>query len=309
MAAEAEMKQLHWRNLFRPVRWNELSTEQKAMVLESHIFLTQKRTGEIKGRTVAGGNKQRNYIEKEDASSPTVATESVILTSIVDAVEERETAVIDIPNAFIQTVVKDEKKRVIIRIRGMLVDILVKIAPDVYGDYVTTNKRGEKQLLVECLNALYGTMVASLLYYQKFTTTLSENGYTMNPYDACVWNKTIGKHQCTICFHVDDCKISHVSKNVVDNVIEWLRKDHESFFEDGSGKMKIHRGKTHTYLGMTLDFSVKRQVRISMIEYVKEIVAAWDNASPRIDEQGFEKVHRSGGEKEGQAPLPKIYSR
>ena len=78
------------------------------MVLELHIFLTQKRTREIKGQTVAGGSKQREYIDKEDASSPTIATESVILTSVVDAVEEREMAVVDVPNAFIQTQVKDK---------------------------------------------------------------------------------------------------------------------------------------------------------------------------------------------------------
>jgi len=304
VAAEAEMKQLHWRNSFRPVRWNGLTQQQKDMVLESHIFLTQKRTGEIKGRTVAGGNKQRNYIDKEDASSPTVATESVILTSVIDAVENRETAVIDIPNAFIQTVVTDKEKRVIIRLRGMLVDMLVKIAPAVYKDYVSTNKRGEKQLLVECLNALYGTMVASLLYYQKFTTSLSNNGYKMNPYDACVWNKMIGDKQCTICFHVDDCKISHASMQVVDSVIEWLRKDYESVFEDGSGKMKVHRGKIHTYLGMTLDFSMTKQIRISMTEYVKEIVAAWDKATPKIDDQGFVKVPTKRGRKGRSSAAP-----
>ncbi|MGL6132320.1 MAG: hypothetical protein ACRCZ9_11980, partial [Fusobacteriaceae bacterium] len=153
-AAEAEMKQLHWRNSFKPKKWNELTMKQKEMILESHIFITQKRTGEIKGRTVAGGNKQRNYIDKEEASSPTVATESVILTSMIDATEERDVAVIDIPNAFIQTKVTEENKRVIIRIRGMLVDILVKLAPDIYSEYVTITKRGEKQLLVECLNAI-----------------------------------------------------------------------------------------------------------------------------------------------------------
>jgi hypothetical protein len=37
----------------------------------------------IKGRTAAGGNKQRDYISKEDASLPTVATESVLLSCIV----------------------------------------------------------------------------------------------------------------------------------------------------------------------------------------------------------------------------------
>ena len=143
--------------------------------------MKQKRTGEIKGRTVAGGNKQRGYIDKEESSSPTVATESVILTSIIDAEEERETAVIDIPNAFIQTVVEDKSKRVIIRITGMLVDLLCEIAPDVYSDYVTTGKNGVKQLLVECLNALYGTMVASLLYYKKIYKKPGKRGFQDEP--------------------------------------------------------------------------------------------------------------------------------
>ena len=92
---------------------------------------------------------------------------------------------------------------------------------------------------MECLNALYGTMVASLLYYEKFTKSLKANGYEMNLYDACVWNKVIDGKQCTICFHVDDCKISHVSNHVVEQTIEWLRRDYESIFEDGSGKMKV----------------------------------------------------------------------
>ena len=78
-------------------------------------------------------------------------------------------------------VVMDEEKRFIVHICSMLVDILVKIAPDVYKDYVTVNKKGEKQILVECLNALYGTMVASLLYYQKIMTILDKARFEMNP--------------------------------------------------------------------------------------------------------------------------------
>jgi hypothetical protein len=89
-----------------------------------------------------------------------------MLTCVIDADENRDVAIVDIPNAFIQTVVEDEKDRAFIQIRGPLVDILVSIGPDVYGAYVTIGKKGEKQLLVQCLNALYGTMVASLLYYE-----------------------------------------------------------------------------------------------------------------------------------------------
>ena len=157
----------------------------------------------------------------------------------------------------------------------MLADMLVKIAPKVYGEYGATDKKGNKQILVECFNALYGTMVASLLYYEKFTNSLKKNGYKVNPYDACVWNKHIEGKQCTICFHVDDCKISHVSKRVIDQEIEWLRKDYESIFEDGSGKMKVSRGKVHKYLGMILDFTTKGQVKVSMVDYVKEVIQAW----------------------------------
>ena len=90
----------------------------------------------LKARQVAGGNKQRGYIMKEDASSPTVSSEAVMLTWVVDANENREVAIVDIPNAFVQTVVEDEKDRAFIRIRGPLVNILVSIAPDVYGPYV-----------------------------------------------------------------------------------------------------------------------------------------------------------------------------
>ena len=81
-------------------------------------------------------------------------------------------AIIDIPNAFIQTRIENEKDMAILRIRGVLVDMLLKIAPDVYGPYVTIDKKGIKQIIVQSQNAIYGTMVASLLYYNKFCRTL-----------------------------------------------------------------------------------------------------------------------------------------
>ncbi len=53
-------------------------------------------------------------------------------------------------------------------------DILVSIAPDVHGPIVSTNKAGQKVLLVQCLNAVYRTMVAALLYYKKFVKSLTK---------------------------------------------------------------------------------------------------------------------------------------
>ena len=105
-------------------------------------------------------------------------------------------AAIDIPNAFIQTRIEEEEDMAIIKIRGVLVDMLVDIAPDVYKQYVTTDRnKGTKVLIVQCRNAIYGTMVASLLYYRKFCKSLTSIGFVFNPYDPCVANKQDGQGQ------------------------------------------------------------------------------------------------------------------
>ena len=161
------------------------------------------------------------------------------MTSIVDALEGRDVAVINISNAFIQTLVHDAKDCVIVCITGVIVDWLVKVAPKTYLPYVTKKRRGEKILLLECFNAIYGTTVAGLLYYRKFSSSLTKRGFKVNPYDPCVWNKDIKGKQMTICFHVGNTKILHVNTKVVDYTIAWLREEYESVFTDGSGKMNV----------------------------------------------------------------------
>ncbi len=148
---------------------------EKSKILESHMFIVRKRSGETKARLVGGGIKQCDYLSKEDSSSATTATESVLLTSIVGAAEKRDVAIVDIPNAFIQMRVENEKDCIIICIQGVGVDWLVGIAPKVYSQYVTVRKKGEKQLLVECTNAIFGKMVAALLYYCTFSESLEKN--------------------------------------------------------------------------------------------------------------------------------------
>ena len=76
-----------------------------------------------------------------------------MISCIIDSEEDRDVNVIDIPNAFIQTRVEDEKGMAFIKISGVLLDILVEIAPYVYKSHVTTNIKGVKQLLVQCQNA------------------------------------------------------------------------------------------------------------------------------------------------------------
>ena len=89
-AVFSEMKQLHDHNVCEPVHVKALSSKQKNKALGYLMFLKQKRCGRIKGRGCADVQKQQVWTNKEDATSPTVSTEAVLLTSVIDAKEQRE---------------------------------------------------------------------------------------------------------------------------------------------------------------------------------------------------------------------------
>ena len=45
--------------------------------------------------------------------------------------------------------------------------------------------------------------------------------------------------------------------------------------------MKTSRGKAHEYLGMNLDYSVKCQVKITILDYIKEMLNCFENEEPK----------------------------
>ena len=153
-------------------------------------------------------------------------------------------------------------ERVVMKITGVLVDLLVQLAPEIYGPFVVL-QNGKKVLYVEVLKAMYGMLIASLLWYRKFRKDLEGHGYKFNPYDPCVANKRIGGRQHTIRFHVDDLLASHIDPKVNDDFAEWLNKMYGQY-----GEVKCVRGKRHDFLGMTLDWSHPKHMGIDMSDYI-----------------------------------------
>jgi hypothetical protein len=45
--------------------------------------------------------------------------------------------------------------------------------------------------------------------------------------------------------------------------------------------MSVSRGKIHTYLGVTLDYTLQGRVMITMFDYINEIISAYDEADPK----------------------------
>ena len=109
------------------------------------------------------GQKQQAYITKEELTSPTISTEAVFLMTIIDAWGNHKVAVLDVPGAFMQV---DMDELVHVRFQGEMVDKLLEIDHDLYASYVTVEK-GEKVMYVELLNALYRTLRAARLFWEK----------------------------------------------------------------------------------------------------------------------------------------------
>ena len=51
----------------------------------------------VKGRGCAYGRNYRNWLSKEDSSLPTVSTEFLMISFIIDAIEARDVVTSDIP--------------------------------------------------------------------------------------------------------------------------------------------------------------------------------------------------------------------
>jgi hypothetical protein len=92
-------------------------------------------------------------------------------------------------------------------------------------------------------------------------------GFVLNPYDPCVANKVINGKQCTICWYVDDLKVSHMERDVVSDIIATIEKKY--------GKMTVTHGAKHMYVGMDIEFTGDGEVNILMINYLKESIEAF----------------------------------
>ena len=237
--------------------------------MDSLIFLTEKRDGRIKARTCANGSTQRIYTNKEDTASPTAMTESILLTATIEAKENRDIMTVDIPNAFVQTDIdQNTKERIMMKIKGPLVDMLVEMDEQTYAAFVVFDGK-TKVLYVQVLKALYGMLQSSLLFYKKLKKDLENIGFIVNPYDPCVANKMVNNHQHTVTWHVDDLKSSHIDPKVNDDFHKWLEK---TYGDPNIGQVKAVRGKVHDYLAMNLDYQITGVVKINMVNYVKTMI-------------------------------------
>ena len=81
-------------------------------------------------------------------------------------------------------------------------------------------------MYVELLKALYGTLRAARLFWEKLHGKLvNEWGFVPNRYDSCVVNKMVNGKQLTVAWHVDDLKVSHVEERALEDFIAMMEDE------------------------------------------------------------------------------------
>ena len=128
-----EYKQFHDMDVFDRVKIDDMSPDRKNKALNAINLIKEKRNGDIKGRTCANGKQQIRYIQKNETSSPTVALESLFMTLCIDAHENRDVAVFDVPGAYLNAYMPDDKF-LLIKFSDKFVDIMCDVNPELVED-------------------------------------------------------------------------------------------------------------------------------------------------------------------------------
>ena len=267
-ASKAELTQMHQRICFKPELVKNLTPMERKRAMRGLMILRQKKDGTTKGRLAYNGKPTRTWISREEASSPTASQEGIFLTSTVDANERRDIMSVDIPNAYIQADVPIEsgQDRITMKITGVLVDWLVEIEPETYAKYVVF-ENGEKTIYLIVTKAIYGMLVASVLWYKRLKSDLLTLNFKFNEYDPCIANRQVFGTQHTIRFHVDDILSSHSNPKVNDQFLDELNRLY--------GRLKpctSKRGDEHEFLGMTLKYKRNGTLEIRMDSHINDFI-------------------------------------
>jgi hypothetical protein len=177
-------------------------------------------------------------------------------------------ATVDVPGAFMQA---DIDEVVHVKFEGDTAEMPVKMDPKLCQKQVMRTKmENQHSTCVELLKAPWGTLKAALLFWKlPSSNKLVSWGFEINSCDWCVADKMIDGKQCTIVWHVDDLKTSHVDPEVNAKIVVLIDEE----FGKEAPITVITQGKTHDCFGVTLDHAEKGEVKTKMLDHILKLLA------------------------------------
>jgi hypothetical protein len=261
-ACKAELQQLfEEKKALRPVRWCDLTAEQKASVIRSHMFLKEKyedgKFVKMKGRVVANGRMQDRTVYS-DYSSPTAKTKSVMTCLKVAAARNWGLLKLDIGGAFLCAPI-DEEQEVYMSLGAELAEKAVECMP-----YLAEFIDQQGRLIVKVDKAIYGIIQSAKLWYKELTRYLVSKGFKKCPSDDCVLVRRMenGEH-LIVLLYVDDILV--LAEHQQDRY--WVRALLEAEYQ----KVITDEGERLPYLGMTI-LKTDNGFENAMRSYIEDVL-------------------------------------
>ena len=127
------------------------------------------RSVKLNGFKCVDGSTHRGYIPREYGSFPTIYLEVIVATLVMDAYEVRCLAIFDVPVAYFNAYIPDDKD-VKIKLEGEFVGIICDVNPDQIPNIQYEN--GKKVIYLSILKALYGCIELDLLWCELYVDTV-----------------------------------------------------------------------------------------------------------------------------------------
>ena len=231
--------------------------------IPSKMFLTPKKlpNGNIdrmKARLVAGGHRQnRSLYTDQETSSPTVALSSVLMTAALAADKAYHIMTLDHKAAYLNATMVGHV--VEMSIGKEVAGLLCSVSPS-HEKFV----RADGSIIVRLRKALYGCIESAVLWYKELSSTLEGLGFKKNPYDECSFVRKKSESIDTILVYVDDLMLTSKSKETLTSIANALKKKYK--------EVTLKEGAKHDFLGIHWDFTMSREVTLSMEGYVNNIL-------------------------------------
>ena len=277
-AMRSEVTSLLGKSTFDGVLIHELSPDQRKKILRTIMNITEKwlpdldekgtrLLDKIKARfCVDGRGQDRAEYDKTEIESPTAYFISICCVAQTAAQERRFVCVGDVGTAYLNAMMPshDPKKHVHVRIEKDIADIMCEIDTS-FKQY--QSKSGS--IVARLRKALYGCIESAKLWYLEITKTLTDWGFTANPRDPCVLNKTIRGKQLTVVIYVDDMMMTCVFEEEVHNLAEDLRAKY--------GQFRTSDGPTLNFLGAKWIYDGKGYVLILQLGMIQDLITSREN--------------------------------
>jgi hypothetical protein len=122
-----ELTQMHDMEVFCLVTRDLLTKEERTRPIASLMFLKEKRDHSVKQECAPTDKNREGTGQNRTQHPPTMSTEAVFITGVVNAYEGCNITCFDIPGAFLHA---DSNKDITMILKGSLAKLMVQIAPN-----------------------------------------------------------------------------------------------------------------------------------------------------------------------------------